>query len=266
MRADPIDPSECPPAAPPVPPSEDCPCLGTEPLTLSGEDCDGAPVPVDGMVGTLMQVVQAPGTVFKVQTCDPAADRELVKRCDPDSGDEILFQWDVSVVPPELLSATNLNTGAPFTGDAKELVSCGGGADVEQEVFCDNGTPFIRWFVMDSQGKPTGTYFDTDYKGVAYTPVESPLPIVRGDCVAATIETISSATGDDLSALLPGKSFSFTKPECCVVEVDTSIGSFILGKGVQVYSTRLYESPFTVNSVTVISGACTPASVNVIQN
>lgn len=79
-------------------------------------------------------------------------------------------------------------------------------------------------------------------------------------------ETISSSTGDKPGELDPGRAFTFTKPLCCEVEITTSIGTFILHNGVTSYSTRLYETPFTVDSVTVLSGNCTAASVHIIQN
>lgn len=59
-------------------------------------------------------------------TPTPPTDRELVKRCDPDTGAEILFMWDVTVSPPVLLSATDLTTGAPWTGDPTTLSACEG--------------------------------------------------------------------------------------------------------------------------------------------
>lgn len=246
-----------------TPPEDVCPCPGVEPLILTGEDCDGAPVSVSGFIGTHQTVVQAAGTVFKVQLCPGAgADAELVKRCDPDTGEEILFQWDVNTNPPTLLSATNLATGAPFTGDANTLVSCGGaGFESDAELFCDGGVEFLRWFVK-KDGKPTGTTFDTDMAGADYV-VTDPAAVVKGSCVSAAVcePTISSAPADTLAGLLPGNSISIQKPDCCALQVTTDAGTFIVSKAVTGYSTGDFACPVTVTAVAVLSGTCDLADV-----
>ena len=179
-----------------------CPCPGTEPLVLTGEDCDGAPVIVNGAIGTHMTVVQAPQTVFSVRICETS---ELVRRCDPVTGDEILLQYDVSTTPPTLLSATNLTTGTPYTGDLTALISC--------------------------------------------------------DTEKACAPTISSSFANDLSVLLPGTTISIQKPNCCVLRVTTSVGSFLVSKTAVAYSTSEFNCPVTVTGVTVVSGTCDLASV-----
>jgi hypothetical protein len=246
-----------------VPPEDVCPCPGVTPLTLDGEDCDGAPVAVSGFVGTHQTVVQAAGTVFKVQLCPGAgADAELIKRCDPVTGEEILFQWDVATNPPTLVSATNLATGAAFTGDATTLVSCGGsGLESDAELFCDSGVEFLRWFVK-KDGVPTGVKYDTDLSGVTYV-VTDAAAVTLGSCTAATAcnPTISSAPADTLAGLLPGTSISIQKAACCSLKVTTSAGSFIVSKEVTGYSTGDFKCAVTVTAVEILSGTCDLADV-----
>lgn len=190
----------------------------------------------------------------------PPTDRELIKRCDPDTGAEILFMWDVTVVPPALLSATDLTTGAPYAGDGTELVSCGGaGYESDPQIFCDGTNNFLRWFVK-KDGKPTGVTYDTDLSGVDYVPVG---PVAPGECkdsVTCT-PTISSAFGDDLSALLPGNSIAIQKPGCCAIKVTTSAGDFLVRKGMVAYSTTDFNCPVTVTGVEVVDGTCEIAEV-----
>lgn len=246
-----------------VAPEDVCPCPGVTPLTLDGEDCDGAPVAVSGFVGTHQTVVQALGTVFKVQLCPGAgADNELVKRCDPVTGEEILFQWDVNTNPPTLLSATNLATGAAFTGDPNTLESCGGsGLESDGELFCDSGVEFLRWFVKKN-GEPTGVTFDTDLLGATYV-VTDAAAVTKGSCIAATAcnPTISSAPASTLAGLLPGNSISIQKAACCSLRVTTSAGDFIVSKEVTGYSTGDFKCAVTVTAVEVLSGTCDLADV-----
>ena len=192
-------------AAPTAPPDPACPCPGTVPLTLAGETCEGLPLSVAGFIGTHQTVVQAAGTVFSVKICDPS-DSELVRRCDPTTGDEILLQYDVSTTPPTFQSATNITTNTPYTGAVSALIAC--------------DTP-----------------------------------------AAACVPTISSAFANDLSTLLPGTTISIQKPNCCVLRVTTSVGSFLVSKTAVAYSTSEFNCPVTVTGVTVVSGTCDLASV-----
>lgn len=156
------------------------------PITLEGQDCAGDAVEVTGLPGQLTHVVQAPGTVFDIRFCDDAASRdwELIKRCTPDTGAEILFQWDVKTNPPTLLSATNLQTGEPYTGDGTELVTCiGPQLESDPVDMCDNGVTFIRW-VVKKDGVPTGVKYDTDLAGAVYA-VTSEAGVVAGKCEAS---------------------------------------------------------------------------------
>ena len=238
------------------------------PITATGADCAGAPVTVSGNPGELMTIVQAAGTVFKVQTCDPSADRELVKRCDPVTGAEVLFQWDVTVSPPVLLSATDLTTGAPWAGDPKTLTTCGGsGLESDPEVFCDGTNTFYRWFVK-KDGVPTGVTFDTTLTGIDYVPLG---PVTPGVCVTAIAPPeISDAFGDDLSTLLPSDNFIFDASTACssppcVYQIVTDAGTFRVRAGSAI-TTKTFSSKVTVQSVSVLSGGCSLADLHIIGN
>jgi hypothetical protein len=203
--------------------------------------------------------------VFKVQVCDAAKDYEKVVLCDAITEHKVIVITDLTDPTAPVVSYWDINTGAPWTGDVADLVACPD-IDLESDAqeMCDSGTQFLRWFVK-KDGEPTGETFDTDLAGQPYTVGNEPA-VTLGKCLPPAEQTISSTTADALGALLPGRSFSFTKPACCVIKVTTSIGAFTLGKGMEAYSTRLFDAPFTVDSVEVLSGGCALASINIIQN
>lgn len=171
-----------------VTPAGDCPAEVVlaprcTPISLEGTGCDGEALAAEGLRGEITQIVQAPDQVLNVRFCDDAASRdwELIKRCTPDTGAEILFQWDVKTNPPTLLSATNLQTGEPYTGDGTELVTCiGPQLESDPVDMCDNGVTFIRW-VVKKDGVPTGVKYDTDLAGAAYT-VTDEGSVTAGKC------------------------------------------------------------------------------------
>lgn len=154
--------------------------------TLTGTDCEGEAAPLTGKEGQIVQVVQAPGQVLSVRFCDDMASRdwELVKRCHPDTGAEILFQWDVRTNPPTLVSATDLTTGLPFTGDANALIACGStSASVQTNEVCYNGQTLTQWVVTED-GIPTGVVYYTDVSGAIVEDVD-PTQLTSGKCEAS---------------------------------------------------------------------------------
>lgn len=232
------------------------------PVTLIGEDCDGAPVSVTGNAGEMTAVVQAPGTVFKVQVCDNAKDYEKVVLCDATTNHKIAVITNFADPSAPDVSYWDLNTGAVWTGSVDDLETCpDSDTESDAELACDSGTEFLRWFVK-KDGVPTGVVFDTDLSGLPYT-VTDPAAVTLGKCVAATVctPTISSAFADDLSALLPGNSISIQKPSCCAIKVTTSAGNFLVRKGMMAYSTADFNCPVTVTAVDVVSGTCDVAEV-----
>jgi hypothetical protein len=231
------------------------------PVELEGEDCEGNPVPVTGEPGQLTAVVQAAGTVFKVQLCDSAKDKDKVVLCDKTTGDKVAVITKYEE-PDPVTTFWNISKGEEWTGDPSDLVTC---PDVDFETdgtdMCDAGTPFIRWY-LKKDGKPTGDYFDTDLGGQPYV-VTNEAGVKRGECVPDVVcePTISSAPGDTLAGLLPGTSISVQKSNCCSLKVNTSAGSFIVSKDVTGYSTGDFKCPVTVTGVEILSGTCDRADV-----
>jgi hypothetical protein len=208
--------------------------------------------------------------VYKVQLCDPSQDRELVKRCDPDTGAEILFQWDVTTTPPTLLSATDLTTGAAWAGDAATLVSCGGPAlESDDRDVCVDGVSLSQW-VVKKDGEPTGVVYYTDAAGQLVA-VPATAVITVGACAAAALEPeISDGFGDDLGTLLPSDNFIFDATAACstppcVFEIVTDAGTFRIRAGSAI-TTKTFSSKVTVQSVSVLSGTCSIADLHIIGN
>lgn len=140
-----------------------------EEIALDGTDCDGNPNPATGNKGEIVSVVQAPGQVLTVRLCKDQQDREVVKRCDPDTGNTILIQYDVLTVPPTVLAATDLSTGEEYTGDLASLVICpDDDTESDSVLMCDEGTEFLRW-VVKKNGVPTGVSYDTTMTGIPYS-------------------------------------------------------------------------------------------------
>jgi len=142
-----------------------------EPITLDGEDCEGNAVPVTGEAGQLAHVIQAPGTVFKVQLCDNAKDFEKVVLCDKVTEHKVAVITDFTNPAEPVVTYWDINLGAPWTGDPSDLETCAD-SDTESDAveMCDQGTNFLRW-VVKKNGEPTGIVFDTDIAGQPYTVV-----------------------------------------------------------------------------------------------
>ena len=232
------------------------------PVSLTGEDCDGAPVSVSGNAGELTAVVQAPGTVFKVQLCDNSKDIEKAVLCDSVTDHKVAVISDLSDPANPIVTYWDITVGAPWTGDVADLQACPD-TDTESDPIemCDSGVEFIRW-VVKKDGKPTGVTYDTDLAIQPYV-VTDEATVTQGKCVAESVcnPTISSAFGDDLSTLLPGNSIAIQKPGCCAIKVTTSAGDFLVRKGMVAYSTTDFNCPVTVTAVEVVDGTCEVSEV-----
>lgn len=227
-------------------------------ITIDGQDCAGAPVSVTGQAGSLTSVVQAPGTVFSVKLCEEDRDFELACGKDPATGHDIQTAYKITNGDFVLIKRWDVVTGAEWTGDPSTLEGCGGTKyEAEKQLMCDNGTEFLRWFVLKN-GLPTGQFVDTDFAGATYTPTGT---VSHGACVVACAPSISSSTADALGSLLPGHSVSIQKDNCCALKVTTSAGSFIVSKDFTGYSTGDFDCTVTVTAVEVLSGTCSLADV-----
>jgi hypothetical protein len=181
---------------------------------------------------------------------------------DPDTGHQVQTAYKIVAGEFVLIKRWDTVTGTEWTGDPATLEGCGGKPlEAEQELFCDNGVEFLRWFTIEA-GVPTGQYVDTDFTGALYT-VTDEANVKRGACVPAVVcePTISSAPASTLAGLLPGTSVSIQKGNCCSLKVNTSAGSFIVSKDVTGYSTSNFNCPVTVTSVEILSGSCNLADV-----
>ena len=164
--------TETTPSAPPVP------------ITLDGQDCDGATVPATGMPGQLVQVVQPPGQVLKVQLCDAPKDIEKVVLCDKNTGHKVAVISDLTDPLAPVVTTWDLNAAAPWVGSMANLEACPGvEMESDQVEMCDNGVTFLRW-VVKSNGEPTGDKFDTDMALQPYT-VANESAVKVGKCEAS---------------------------------------------------------------------------------
>lgn len=231
-------------------------------ITLDGQACDGTLLPATGKPGQLVNVVQEPGQVLTVRICEDDRDFELSCGIDPATDHQIQTAYRITSGEFVLIKRWDTVTGEEWTGDPATLEGCGGKPiESEQELFCDNGVEFLRWFVIED-GMPTGQYVDTDFTGAPYT-VTDEANVKRGACVPVEVcePTISSAPGNALGTLLPGTSVSIQKNNCCSLRVTTSAGSFIVAKEVTGYSTGDFKCPVTVTGLEILSGTCNLADV-----
>lgn len=95
----------------------------------------------------------------------------------------------------------------PIDESTHTVVTCDDDYESEKVEMCDEGTSFLRWFVLQN-GEPTGNFFDTDFSGNTYSASGNE---VIGSCRLAT-ETPW------------GKSYSWDTP----VNLSTDIGESIV--------------------------------------
>lgn len=232
----------------------------------TGIDCTGSPVIVSKAVLT----VPSPDTVQKVQICGASDTYDAEVVClSNDGGLTTVTGWEVfKITSLGIVTSKLYLNGAEVTG-VYSVVPCGVKVkyDYEFEKICVDGKQWTKTYVYDpSSAIPTLiTILWLDDKDLP-----QPTPLVtlinNANCVIADTPTISDAFADNLSTLLPGTSFTITKPDCCRVQVVTSIGSFTLRDKETYYSTDKYDSAFTITAVNILSGSCTLDSIHIISN
>lgn len=191
-------------------------------------------------------------------------DVEFVVVCDPDDN-QVLVQFNAKKVPPQVMSATVLTTGAPYTGPMDVLAVCGGkGTEADPRTMCDQGTTFIRFFVMED-GEPTGVVFDRTLNGTPYT-VTDEAGLKVGNCAPVVTQSMSSTSAQAFTGPVECTSFAVSKPDCCELTIMTSVGEIVLPAGVTSYATQVYKDPFTVTVVTATGVGCDPAEVSLTFN
>lgn len=235
------------------------------PFTVTSTDCDGAPVTAEAT--STVQTVPHPDFVQKVQICTPSIDPEVVCLSN-DGGVTIIkgvVEFDISTVPAT--KTIYLFDGSLATG--YEVVPCDKPMqyDYEKEVICVDGLNYTKWYVWDKFGDTlpnlvTILWLDENDAVVA---APDPILINNANCKVC-LPTISDAFADDLSTLLPGTSFTITKPECCRIQVITSAGTITLKEKETYYSTTDFKCPITITGITIVSGTCSLADIHIISN
>jgi len=198
--------------------------------------------------------------------CDPQVkiDPEVVCLSN-DGGATIVKGWevfDVSTNPP---TSTLYIGGVEVTGYS--VVPCDKPMqyDYEKEKVCVDGKTWTKWYVWDKTGDGIPnlvTVLWLDETDAIIAAPDSTL-INNANCKVC-LPTISDAFADDLSTLLPGTSITITKPNCCKIQVVTTVGSFTLREKETYYSTTDFKCPITVTGITIVSGTCRLADIHII--
>jgi hypothetical protein len=184
-----------------------CSTATSPPITLTGQDCSGASVPVVGNAGQLTEIVQRPGQVLSVKICTPSEyDREVSVLCDPANGFSpvnLVTLWPESAVPgtPPTVEAYNPN-GTPFVGAVGSLVKCPGEKiDIVSERWCAGGAPYERISFFDISVTPP-TLVSTLWRDNSGAVVVNPGSGSLGECVATRKVLVYHA--ENLGALTVG--------------------------------------------------------------
>jgi hypothetical protein len=241
--------------------TSDTPLVGDQ----TGIDCNGNPI----IIANSILTTPAPGAIQLVKIC-PTENRDPEVVClSNDGGLTIVTGWEVFKIDALGNPTSTVYLGGIDVTGTYQVVPCGVKVkyDYERETICVDGKSWTKVYVFDPSGA-TPTLVTILWLNENDSIVSAPLLslINNVNCISPIIVNISDSFGDDLSTLLPSNSFSFTKPECCNVEVVTSIGTFRIIKGIKSYSTDKYDIPFTINSINILSGNCSLSSIHIIGN
>ena len=161
-------------------------CGSTDPITVTGVDCLGAPLPVTDVHVTL--TVPAPGAVQMVQICKPTGEfeREYATLCAPD-GTKVLvvtaWNTDAPLATPPVVETYTL-AGAVYAGDRALLVDCAAEKlDIVTEEYCAGGFTYERISFYDVSTVPP-TLSATLWRDGSGTAVTDPGPGFVGQCPA----------------------------------------------------------------------------------
>lgn len=176
-----------------------------------------------------------------------------------------IVEFDTSTIPST--KTIYLFDGSLATG--YEVVPCDKPMqyDYEKEVVCVDGKSWTKWYVWDKTGDGVPNLVSILWLDETDAPIAAPNPLlINNENCKVCLPTISDAFGDDLSTLLPGTSFTITKPDCCRVQVITSAGTITLREKETYYSTTDFKCPITVTGITIASGTCSLADIHIISN
>lgn len=139
--------------------------------------------------------------------------------------------------------------------------------DYEKELVCVDGLSFTKWYVWDKTGDGLPNLVTILWLDETDAVVAAPDPLLINNVnCKVCLPTISDAFADDLSTLLPGTSFTITKPDCCKIQIVTSAGTITLREKETYYSTTDFKCPITVTGITIVSGTCSLADIHIISN
>ncbi|MGL5075614.1 MAG: hypothetical protein ACRDBG_07195 [Waterburya sp.] len=175
---------------------------------------------------------------------------------------------DVGLVRVRIDTSTGVSTVFNLDGTVNTtaiLEPCSSSVESDPVIICSLGEQYVLWIVKED-GVPNGITYFTDKSGAVITPI----PITDytiGKCNTSAPK-VWSGTADDISTAIPFNSLVIIKPDCCVVDIDTSAGIITVPKGISTYSTIVFDSLVTLNSVTVSGNAvlCDPRKVSLILN
>jgi len=235
--------------------------------TVGAKLCDNSII--SQRVTSIVQTVPHSEYVQKVQICQSNhIDPEIVCISN-DGGTTIVKGWevfDINVYPP---TSTIWLNGVNVTG-TYQVVPCESNNRYDYELVsvCVNGETWEKWYVWDKQGDASPNIISTlwiDNTGNIVSAPDNTL-INNTNCLPKCQISISDAFANDLSSLLVGHSLSITKPACCELLITTTVGQFRLIKGVQSYTTAIFECPLNITDINILSGNCTLSDIHIISN
>lgn len=154
-------------------------------------------------------------------------------RLDTNTGEQVVYNLDGSA-----------NTTAT-------LEPCSSSVESDPVKICSLGVEYILWVVKED-GVPTGEVYFTD-KGGQVVP---PIPVndyTVGNCNVSD-PAVWSGDATQVGSSIEAHSFSIYKPECCLIEVQTSVGNIIIPQGLTYYSSITFDSLVSVTGINVLIG------------
>jgi hypothetical protein len=236
-------------------------------------------------IGRFTKVLLSDGTIYWFDSSDallasapagvtPCTDVQVqvqVVCLSNDNGETIVSGTEVFLVDELGNVSSKIYLDGVDVSATYKVVPCGVKVkyDYETSEVCVDGKSWTKIQIFDpSSGTPqyVTTIWMDENEVVQPTPSASLINNANCNIVILPTPSISDALGDDLSTLLDSHSFSISKPECCTILVNTSIGSFRVVKGTVAYSTTQYDAPFKINIISIVSGNCSLSNIHVIGN
>lgn len=247
-----------------------CELIGANnPTTVGAKLCNGEEEQY--RVNSIVQTIPHGDYIQKVQICSVTPDKDYEVVCiSNDNGLTIVKGiqefTDFTTTPPTYtLWLNGIDVTTTYT-----IVPCetNNKYDYEIKEICVDGQLWNKIYVLDKQGDNIPNLITTiwtdQYDNIVTIPDISLINNIN--CQEKCEPLITDAYGDDLSTLSLGHSISITKPTCCELLVITTIGTFRIVKGIQSYSTAIFECPVGVTDINILSGNCTLSDVHIIIN